>query len=77
MELPDLNPTELNQVALDAESRLAQTAEALMPEIITSLFSSADLVILGALGIDARVKILDVFIQKCTKLKEDIENERT
>lgn len=42
-------------------------------EIIANSVTGPSLAILSVLGIDGRVKILDIIITECQKLKEELE----
>lgn len=66
---------EFQEFIRDAEHRLRESAEALVPTVISKLLSDGDIMILSLMGIDARSKILDVFIEQCTKLKKELDDE--
>ena len=73
MSRPNLTP-EMETFVKEAEERLVLEAETMIPSFISQLLSEGDVLILSVLGVDAKRKILDVFINQCQKLKGDLEN---
>ena len=58
------------------DSLRARVRNSLM-SVIQDALSEGDLLLLSALGIDGRPKILDVFMEECQILKKELENEST
>lgn len=57
------------------DTKLAKEARGAIYDAINRVVAEGDLMVLGALGVDGRQKILDVFIEECQKLKEEFSNE--
>ncbi len=51
-------------------------ARAVLPLLLLQALSEGDVVLLSLGGVDAREKVLDVFIAECNRLKEELKNEQ-
>ena len=62
---------ELAPVVDKMQSELKTRVRGLVTNLLIEAISEGDLLLLSALGIDGRVKILDVFSEECQTLKEE------
>jgi hypothetical protein len=66
---------EFQQFIKDANKRIEDEARSHVLNAIATIVSSSDILVLSTMGIDAKQKILEVFIMECNKLKEEFSNE--
>ena len=66
----------LEEFASDGVKDVEAFARAVLPALLLQALTEGDAVLLSLGGIDAREKILDVFIAECNRLKEEIKNEQ-
>lgn len=67
----DIKFPELAPVTEALENGLSTKVRAAVSQTLMGLVGENDLLLLSALGIDGRQKILDVFIEECGTLKEE------
>ena len=65
---------ELAQVTDELQLNLKERVRTSVVQLITQAVGENDLLLLSALGIDGRGKMLDVFIEECQHLKEEFGN---
>ena len=68
---PPVKFPELENVTRKMEEDLRKNARTSILQLLASVVGQNDLLLLAALGIDGRAKILDVFIEECQTLKEE------
>lgn len=54
---------------------LERRSRELILELVTRTLGKGDVLLLGILGLDARNLMLSIFIEECTKLKEELCQE--
>lgn len=70
---PEIPELEAISVRLDQELR--NRVRSSFMAVMEATLSEGDLLLLSALGVDGRHKILDVFIEECQSLKKELNDE--
>lgn len=65
---------ELGKVSNELQNELKAKARNAVNGLVMGLLGQNDMLLLSALGIDAKEKILDVLIEECKSLKEEPKN---
>ena len=65
---------ELGNVTEALQTELRTRVRSSVGYVLMNILSENDVLLLSALGIDGRQKILDVFMEECQSLKEDFQN---